>query len=83
MNTIRKGQYVKSMNGISPSDFANRVGRVVGILNYDGNRDIVVLMLDEPGKVTKTFEDDTLQVISKKVLKSKLKFLKRFSTGKK
>jgi UDP-N-acetylmuramyl pentapeptide synthase len=48
--TIKKGQYVKSMNGISPRNFANRIGRVVSILNYDGNRDVVVLMMDEPGK---------------------------------
>ena len=73
---IKKGQYVVSMNGISPKGFSNRLGRVIGVLNYNGNRDVVVLMIDEPGKVTKTFEDDTLKVISKKELKIFLKKIK-------
>lgn len=71
MALIKKGQYVKTMSGISPAGFGNRVGKVVGTIR--GNhpfkyRDIRVHLLDGD-KSIKTYEQDTLEVISFKQLK--------------
>ena len=63
---LRKGMYVKSMSGISPVGFGNRIGKVVSVYNVGGSREAVVIILDKPGRQTKMYMDDTLEIISNK-----------------